>query len=311
MKNKLAFVTMLWIFLAGAFPLAGQQKEGDRFGYRDTIIVAPGETRENVITIGGDVTVEGKVKKNVVAIGGTITVSGEVDDSVVGIGTKIALKSTAVIHGDLVGLGGVVEKEAGCRVDGDTIYFKTSQITGKVFSEGFKGIFSISLLPIIIIFKLLNVFIWFMLALLVASLFPRQVALASNQVRYSFWPVFGTGLLAVILYTVFIIFSAVLCLILIGIPILLFLGVAGLVVKIFGRVVLFYFFGESLAKAFNRPSVSALGGTLLGWLLVSFLTFIPFVGFLFSFCLSIIGWGVVIRTKFGTKENAFRKVAKV
>jgi hypothetical protein len=35
--------------------------------------------------------------------------------------------------------------------------------------------------------------------------------------------------------------------------------------------------------------------------------FHPFVGFLFSQVLNIIGWGVVIRTKFGTKENWFRK----
>jgi len=310
MKNKFAFLSIFLIFLGGVLPLAGQHKEGDRFGYKDTIIVAAGETRENVITLGGDITVEGKVNKNVVAIGGTITISGEVDDSVVGIGTKISIKSTAVIHGDLVGLGGILEKEAGCRVDGDTVFFRTSEITGKFFKEGFKGIFSLSLLPIIIVFKLLNVFIWFLLALLVAALFPRQVALASDQVRRSFWSVFGTGLLALILYTIFIFISAVLCLILIGIPILLFLSVAGLLVKIFGRVVIFYFFGESLAKAFNRQNPSALGASLLGWLLVSFISFIPFIGFLFSLCLSIIGWGVVIRTKFGTKENAFRRAAK-
>ena len=35
--------------------------------------------------------------------------------------------------------------------------------------------------------------------------------------------------------------------------------------------------------------------------------FIPFFGFLFALVLNIIGWGVVIRTKFGTKENWFRK----
>jgi hypothetical protein len=38
--------------------------------------------------------------------------------------------------------------------------------------------------------------------------------------------------------------------------------------------------------------------------------FVPVFGFLFSFCLSIIGWGVVIRTKFGTTENAFQRRAK-
>ncbi len=311
MKNKLKFTAVLFILVLGALPLSGHQERGGEFGYRDTIIVVPGEIRDNVFTIGGDVVVEGKVKKSVVAIGGTITVSGEVDDSIVGIGSKITLKASAVIHGDLVGLGGVIEKEAGYRVDGDTVYFKSSQITERFFRESFKGIFSFTLLPIILIFKFVSIFIWFLMTFLVAALFPRQIVLASGQIRKSFWPIFGTGLLALVLFTIFTVISAVLCFVLIGIPILLFLALAGLVIKIFGRVVMFYFFGESLVRAFNRQNVSAMGGALLGLLVVSFIGFIPLLGFLFTFCLSIIGWGVVIRTKFGTTENAFRKAPKV
>ena len=294
-------IVLLALFL-GTLPLAGHQEQGDRFGYHDTIIVPAGETRDNVISFGGEVIVEGKVRKSVVAIGGTITIRGEVEDSVVGIGTKITLKASAVIHGDLVGLGGIIDKEPGYRVDGDTVYFKSSAV---------KGIFSLSFLPIILVFKFVSIFIWFLMAFLVAGLFPRQITLASSQIRKSFWPIFGTGLLAIILYTIFIVIAAVLCLVLIGIPILLLLAVAGFIVKIFGRVVLFYFFGESLARGFNRQSVSAMGGSLLGLLVVSFIDFIPLLGFLFTLCLSIIGWGVVIRTKFGTTENAFLKKAKV
>ena len=311
MKTKMKFTVLILILCLGTLPLAARQEQGDRFGYRDTIIVARGETRDNVVTLGGDIVIEGKVRKSAVAVGGTITVSGEVNDSVVGIGAKITLKASALIHGDLVGLGGIIEKEPGYRVDGDTVYFKTSDITGKFFKEGAKGIFAFSFLPIILVFKFVSIFIWFLMAILVAALFPRQITLASGQIRKSFWPVFGTGLLAIIIYTIFITIAAVLCLVLIGIPILLFLALAGFVVKIFGRVALFYFFGESLARGFNRQSVSAMGGSLLGLLVVSFIGFIPFLGFLFTACLSIIGWGVVIRTKFGTTENAFLKKAKV
>jgi hypothetical protein len=42
---------------------------------------------------------------------------------------------------------------------------------------------------------------------------------------------------------------------------------------------------------------------------VSIIQFIPIVGFIFSFCLSIIGWGVIIRTKFGTTENIFKRTS--
>jgi hypothetical protein len=40
---------------------------------------------------------------------------------------------------------------------------------------------------------------------------------------------------------------------------------------------------------------------------VSFVSFIPVVGVLLTFVMSIIGWGVVIRTKFGTTEKWFKR----
>jgi len=294
----------------GFLPILGGQRTRDRIGYRDTIVVSANETRDNVVTFGGDINIEGKVRKNVLAVGGSITVSGEVGDSVVGVGSKITLKSTAVIKGDLVGLGGTIDKEPGFRVDGDTVYFKSSDLSAKIFKEGFKGIFSLSLLPIILIFKLVTIFLWFLMALLVASLFPKQVTFASGQVRKSFWPVFGTGLLAIILFIILIVFAAILCLVLIGLPILFCLVIASVIIAVFGRVALFYFFGESLAKALNQPKISPLGGALLGLLVVSLLSFVPFLGFLFTFCLIIIGWGAAIRTKFGTRENWFRREIK-
>ncbi|MCK4556110.1 MAG: hypothetical protein KAU47_01235, partial [Candidatus Aminicenantes bacterium] len=105
-----------------------------------------------------------------------------------------------------------------------------------------------------------------------------------------------------------VIFATLLSFVLIGIPLLIALIIIGFIIKLFGRVFLFYFFGESLIQAFNKNSkVSAFGGMILGFIFVSFISFIPFIGGLFMFCLSIIGWGIVIRTKFGTTENWFKK----
>jgi hypothetical protein len=154
---------------------------------------------------------------------------------------------------------------------------------------------------------LIGVFLMLLVTLVVAGLFPRQLVRASGQVRASFWPVFGTGLLAIVIFSGVVIFSAILCLVLVGIPILIALIWAGLAIKLFGRVVLFFFFGESLLKAFGAKSVSAIGASLTGLVLVSLIDFIPFIGFLFTLVLNIVGWGVVIRTKFGTTENWFRK----
>ncbi|MDD8027756.1 MAG: hypothetical protein PHI34_14740, partial [Acidobacteriota bacterium] len=283
---------------------------GDRIGYKDTIVVGIGETRENVVSFGGDVVVDGAVEKTVFVFGGSITISGRVGEAVVGIGSEIRLKATADIQGDLVVLGGMVTKEPGSRIGGDTVSFKVGQLTGKAFGQGLAGFLSVSFWPLIIILKAANAFVWLLMAIVITALFPRQIIFASGQVRRRFWPIFWTGLLGLVIFTVFVVLAAILCLVLIGIPILLTLILAGLAVKIFGRIVLFYLVGESLARAFNRKSVSPAGGALLGLSALILIGFVPFLGFLVSTVLGILGWGLALRTKFGTMENWFQRAAR-
>lgn len=299
MKNKIVLVFILLFFISGLLPLQSQQY----FTLTQDIVVAKDKVQDNVISFGGKVLIEGEVKESVITFGGEVIISGEVGEVVLGFGSNITLKSSAVVRGDVVSLGGTFNKEPGCIVEGDTVYFKTPEDITKFFFKGFMGPF----IPLLLIIKLISVSIWFILALLTVAFFPRQISFASSQIRKSFWPVFGTGLLSGIIYTGIVIFSAFLSLVLIGIPILLSLIIIGLIIKIFGRVVIFYFFGESLASAFGKSKISPFLAVILGLILVSLISFIPVLGVLFTFCLSIIGWGAVIRTKFGTTENWFTR----
>jgi hypothetical protein len=97
------------------------------------------------------------------------------------------------------------------------------------------------------------------------------------------------------------VFSVFLSFILIGIPVLIALIFLGIVIKIFGRVIVFCFFGESLARAFGSKNPTTIGSVILGFVIVGFIGFIPILGSLFYLVLSCLGWGSVIRTKFGTK----------
>jgi len=303
MTSKKFIQTFLFITifaLIGSIPLESRQS----LIFKKDITVASGEVQDNVITFGGNVVVEGTVKQSVVSLGGSIIISGEVGEAVVGIGARITLKSTAVIKGDVASIGGSLDKEPGCTINGDTVYLVPSEIGSKLFKDGFLGgLFSLSLIPFLLVLKLIGFFIWLILALIAAAILPRQIVFASGQVRKSFWPIFGLGILALLVFTGMVIFSALMSIILIGIPVLIALVAAGIVIKIFGRVVLFYFFGESLLRAFGSKQVSTVGGVLMGLVLVTLLSMIPFLGFLFTFCLSIIGWGVTIKTKFGTAES--------
>jgi hypothetical protein len=303
MKNKIVFVSILLFLISGSLPLQSQQS----FTLKKDIVVAEGEVQDNIVTFGGVVHVRGRVKEGVIAFGGEVIITGEVQDIVLGFGSIITLEPTAHVRGDVVSIGGTLIKKPGCTVEGDTVYFKTSEDINKLFEEGLKGFLSVSLIPLLLIIKLISVFLWFLLALLLAAFFPRQISYASAQIRKSFWPIFGTGFLSIIIFSGLVIFSALLCFVLIGIPILLSLIIIGFFIKIFGRVVLFYFFGESLINAFGKSKVSPLLAVVLGLILVSLVSFIPVIGVLFTFVMSIVGWGVVIRTKFGTTENWFKK----
>jgi hypothetical protein len=306
MMKRIPALILFGLFVLA--PLAAPPRALAEVGYQRDIHVGPGETQDKIFSLGGNVFIEGKVRDDVMVIGGSITISGEAGQSVVGIGSRILVKSTAVIGEDLAALGGTLEKEPGCSIGGDTIYFQTAEIGDEIFKDGLiSGVFSLSLIPIILVIKLVIIFLWLMGALLGAALFPKPIAYASGELRKAFWPAFGVGLVAVIVFTGLVLFAALLSIILIGIPVLLALIAAGIIIKVFGRLVVFYFLGDSLLRALGSRRISTIGAVLAGLLLFSFIGFIPVIGFLFGLVMNIVGWGIVLRTKFGTRENWFHK----
>jgi hypothetical protein len=305
MKKYLAFACFALLLLA---PLAVPPRAQAEVSSSKDIHVAPGETQEKIFSLGGHVLIEGKVREDVMVIGGSITISGEAGQSVVGIGSRILVKSTAAIGEDLAALGGTLEKEPGCTIGGDTIYFQTRELGDKLFKDGlFQGVFSLSLIPVIVVVKLVIIFLWLIAAAIGAALLPKPIAFAAGEIRKSFWPILGIGIVAIIVFTMLVFFAALLSFILIGIPIALALGTAGFIVKVFGRLAVFYFLGEGALRALGSRKASAMGAVLLGLLVFSLASFVPILGFVFGLVMNAVGWGVAIRTKFGSRENWFQK----
>jgi hypothetical protein len=302
MKYRIGLAILL-LMLTGITPLYGQQG----FRLKSDITVERGEVQDNVFTLGGRIHIMGKVESTAIAFGGTIIVEGEVGEVVMGFGTEIILKSTARISGDVVSFGGALTKEPGTVIEGDTVYFKADEGLGRILQEGLFGRTGIKLIPFLIILRLIMAFIWFILAVVLLAIFPRQIAFAADQIRRAFWPVFGTGFLSITLFAGLVVLAALLSLALIGLPILISLILIGIIVKVFGQVILFYFFGEVLHKTFSQKPTPPFLAVSLGFVLVTFIGLIPILGALFSLILSIIGWGVVIRTKFGNTPNWFKK----
>jgi hypothetical protein len=299
---------ILALAVLGLFALAGPAAARAQAGRDKDITVSAGETQDKVFSLGGHVVIEGNVREDVLVIGGSITVSGEVGKSVVGIGSHIVIKSTAKIGEDLAALGGTLEREPGCSVAGGMTYFQTRELGDRLFKDGLlEGALSLSLIPIIIVVKLVLIFLWLIVAVMGAALFPKPLAFAADEIRRHFWPAFVTGLVAILVFTMLVFFAALLSFILIGIPIALALGVAGFIIKVFGRLAVFYLLGASVLGGYRSRTVSAMGAVLMGLLLFSLAGFVPVLGFLFTLVMNAVGWGIAIRTKFGSRENWFVK----
>ncbi|MCJ7681860.1 MAG: hypothetical protein MUP70_14110, partial [Candidatus Aminicenantes bacterium] len=255
------------------------------------------------------ITIEGEVKENVINFGGTIIVDGDVGELVLGIGSTIRMTGRAAVDGDVVCIGGILSKEDGTSIKGDTIYFemKDEEGVGRFFNKGLGGMFGLSLIPFFLIIKLISLFIWFMVSVILAAVLPSQITFASDQIKKNFWPITGTGLISILFFSLLILVTALMSLILIGIPLLIALVIIGFVIKVFGRVILYHYLGESLARIMGNKNATPILSVILGCLLVSVITLIPVIGALASLVLSIIGWGVVIRTKFGTRRNWFSR----
>jgi len=308
MMKKTLTLALFGLFLIA--PLAWPPPANAEVGSQKDIHVLPGETIDKILSLGGNVLIEGSVRDDVMVIGGSITISGEAKQSVVGIGSRIIVKSTARIGEDLAALGGTLEKEPGCTVGGDTIYFQTREISDQLFKDGLlSGVFSMSFIPVLLVIKLVIIFLWLLAALVGAGLFPKPLAYASGELRKSFWPALGIGLAAVIVFSGLVLFAALLSIVLIGIPVLLALIVAGFIIKVFGRLAVFYFLGDSVVRALGSKKVSAMGAVLAGLFIFSLAGFVPLLGFLFSFVMNAVGWGIALRTRFGTRENWFHKKA--
>jgi len=298
MKSKSLYLALFIFLISAPFSIHAQ----DKVTIKNDIYVAENEIQANVFSFGGNIFIKGKVKESVVSFGGSITVEGEVGEQILGIGSDIYLKSNSTVMGDIVSIGGSFSKDPGCTINGDTLYFKSP---GDLLTK--KTLSSSRLFASYLLFKLITSFIWLIFAIVLALMLPRQISYASDLINESFGPIVGTGLLGLILFIALCLFSALLSLLIIGIPILFSLILLAVIIKILGNVIIFHFAGRSVSKLLGNKHPSLMLSIFIGFILITLLTSIPILGMIISFFLTILAWGVVIRTRFGTTENWFKR----
>jgi hypothetical protein len=79
------------------------------------------ETADEVVVMGGSLTVLGEVYGDATALGGSVVVEGRVTGDVAAVGGSVTLTSTAEVMGGAMSFGGSVEREEGAVVHGEVV----------------------------------------------------------------------------------------------------------------------------------------------------------------------------------------------
>lgn len=251
------------------------------------------KSKQSLIKIGESITVpEGAEVKSVIVVGGSVTVYGQVLDDVVAVGGSIYLKDSAVVGGDSVAVGGKVMKEPGAIARGDVVEVAMGGVS-PLISFFIKG----GILKGLVLFSLLTIVGFLILAVVLVALFTPQLGRVSGQLEKDLLPNFLIGSLMMIIFVPVVITLAVSIVGIILIPIWLALVVAG---GLFGYIAAAHLLGKKTLQAFKIFGQTMMLETLAGVILLSLIGLVPVGGFLIKMIAVLCGLGGVYKTRFGT-----------
>lgn len=252
-------------------------------------LTVPEETvyPDSIISLGGEIDVNGVVEKSIVMIGGRLNLDGEVKEDVICFGSDVLVGKNAWIKGELLVIGGNLDRDTLSRVNGEFFYFRFD----------LKKIES-TLIPIIsdsktiTFLRILKIIFWLILTLVVLAIFPQKINQALEIFDRNVLKTGMIGLLTFFAFLFLLIVFIVLTFLIIGIPLLLALIMSYFLILIFGRTVMFLYIGGKISNTFRATGISPSILLLIGVVFYSLLKFLPYAGPLLLAIMNIIEIGI-------------------
>jgi len=272
----------------------------------EDVIVNRGEVRHgDLVVIDGDVEIHGAVNGDVVVVSGSLDIDGTVDGDAVAILSDTTLAEGAVIQGDFVHLGGNLEVAPGAMVHGERFQWDLSTLAGEAAKSAAGG-----LLRLIYVAKLLVLALIFWVMLIAISVSPRQITAAGEALGKIWGRAILMGLLAYAGFFVLLFIFLVLCLILIGIPLVALLIVAWLATQAVGMAAVLWLLGHRISRNLLHREVAPIVAFLIGFAIYIPTQILPFylglpwlvfslLGRTLDTCLSVLAVGLAVVTQFG------------
>lgn len=273
-------VTAVILLTLTGFVMAASFDNDEIFNLGGDVVVPEGNHLSgDAVAILGSVTVKGRVSGDAVAIIGDVRVDGEVSGDAVAIGGRVIIKEGAKVRGRIVQIGPGMHINLGDKGINMAVH---RNLLGRFFSFHFRFI---------------NLITTFALGALTVALFPNQVNLVSDNVDINIGRRVIIGLLTLILLPLLLFMTA---LTIIGIPLIPVIILIFAAAAFLGYIGISLFIGrkiEDTAKWNTSIFLELFLGIAVLWLVKQ----IPFIGFIVGFGILIVGLGVALDTRFGTK----------
>jgi cytoskeletal protein CcmA (bactofilin family) len=261
--------------------------------------------RQEMVAIGRDLEVRGEALADVAALDGDALISGRVDGDVIVLGGDVQLTATARVGGDVFALGGEVRAAAGAEVAGRTVSHPTVNAAWLTLLEGpTVGLEATD--PLVLGAKLALLTAWLALVLLLFATSGREVLAISESVAAEPFRNFFLGLTASLTLVLAGIFFTAFSAALVGVPMLVLVVLAALVLKLWGMVAVFHAAGRWLFELLGRRRpAAALNVAVAGLAALGLFKLLPWVGAWVWTAATLIGIGATLETKFGRREPWF------
>lgn len=265
-----------------------------------SILLLQGYTDNNIFKNGENIIIEKNDSvQNVVCINGSVTINGTVEENVLVLYGNVSIGREAVIKGELVVIGGTIDKSRNSKLEGGTTALSSEQVTKisnalKVYQPKQPRIFKY-IEPILCLSFLLVI-------LLIVLLFPKTIGGISFVAESKPWKTLGVGIISFLLIVPI---SVLLLISLIGITLIPLFFITLILVMFFGSIAIIQLLGKKTSKVFTKKGIPMVWETIIGIIVLHLLKLLPIFGGVITIviCTFALGAGVLYLTGLRKKES--------
>jgi len=260
-----------------------RNSQGPSFG--GSIVIGSNEiVCGDVTSFGGSVTVKGELRGNVTAFNSNTFIAGEVTGNLTLFGGTLLINNSLQVHGH-IDLHGTRELGVeGKQLDG--------AINNHTYDRSFldrMGEFN---------FPFWSLVVWVILGIVLITMLPEHVMFVRTTVTTKTRRSIIIGLLSIVLApAVFVVLVALI----LPIPLALILALGLVAAWILGTVAVGWIMGERILRAVAPQYNTRRVDVVVGLTVLVLVGSIPYIGWLISFGVGLLGLGAVFLSRFGTR----------